>query len=197
MKADAGTLREVALLHAAAIDRGFLSSLGPRFLEEMYRAIDAAPESFLLVEQRDGRVAGFIAGSRDLARVRKGLLRRPLHLAAAMAPVLLRPRKLIGAIEALRAGTSPPPGLPPAELLSLAVNHRYRGRGLAESLYRRLERKFASMGVPAFRIVVGADLAPAHRFYRKMGAVARASMEVHSGSSSTVYVHVIHQEAAS
>ena len=39
-----------------------------------------------------------------------------------------------------------------------------------------------------FKIIVGAPLAPAHRFYRRMGAVPVAEMEVHGGAASTVYL---------
>lgn len=195
MTAGPDTLRQVALLHAEAIDQGFLSSLGPRFLYELYRAIDAAPDAFLLVEERDGRVAGFIAGSSDLAAVRRRLLRRPLALLAALAPVLLQPRKLAGVLEALRAGASPA-GLPRAELLSLAVARGYRGSGVADALYARLVTAFSRMGVPSFRIMVGAGLGAAHRFYRRMGAVPRGTIEVHRGQGSIIYVHDKEEERA-
>lgn len=194
MKSSAATYREVALLHAEAIDRGFLSSLGPRFLAEMYRAIDESPGAFLLVEQRGGRVAGFIAGSCDLASVHRRLLRRPIQLATALAPVLLHPRKLVGLFEALRAGTAVTEALPRAELLSLAVSRADRGKGVADKLYSRLAREFSARGANAFRIVVGAELEPAHRFYQRMGAIPRGTREVHRGNSSTIYVHEIHEE---
>lgn len=189
MKAGPDTLRQVAALHAAAIDRGFLSSLGPRFLVELYRAIDAAPGAFLLVEEREGRVAGFIAGSSDLAAVRRRLLRRPIALFAALAPVVVQWRKLSGMLEALRADDVASAGLPKAELLSLAVAPGYRGQGVADALYARLMHAFAALGVTSFRIMVGAELAPAHRFYRRMGAVPRGTTEVHRGQGSIVYVH--------
>jgi GNAT superfamily N-acetyltransferase len=188
VKAGPDILRQVATLHAAAIDRGFLSSLGTRFLVELYRAIDAAPGAFLLVEERDGRVAGFIAGASDPGTVRRCLLRRPLALFASLAPVLVQPRKLAGVLEALRADAAPG-GLPKPELLSLAVDRGYRGQGVADALYARLVQAFSGLGVKSFRIVVGSGLGPAHRFYRRMGAVPRGTTEVHRGQGSIVYVH--------
>ena len=53
---EASIHRQVAALHAANIDQGFLATLGVPFLALMYRAIDEAADSVLLVEERDGRV---------------------------------------------------------------------------------------------------------------------------------------------
>jgi ribosomal protein S18 acetylase RimI-like enzyme len=75
-----------------------------------------------------------------------------------------------------------------AELLSIAVDPPFRGRGHAERLYTELSAYFAERGLAEFKIVVGAALAPAHRFYRRMGAVPVAEIEVHKGAASTVYV---------
>ena len=76
--------------------------------------------------------------------------------------------------------------LPAAELLSIAVDPAYRGRGIAEDLYAGLKLFFATCGLGEFKIIVGAPLATAHRFYRRMGAVPVAEIEVHRGAASTV-----------
>lgn len=49
-------------------------------------------------------------------------------------------------------------------------------------------RLFADRNRAAFKIVVGAELARAHRFYRRMGAEPMAEIAVHRGAASTVYV---------
>lgn len=183
--------RAVAELHAASIDRGFLSSLGVPFLTQLYRAIDESPESVLLVRELDGKVAGFVAGSIGMAPVRRALLRRPWSLLAALAPALVRPRMLVGLLEVVRATAraSGRKDLPQAELLSLAVDPDHRRQGLAESLYRELLGAFAAMGARRFRIVVGDSLLPAQRFYSRMGAGPVAHAEIHRGQRSTILVH--------
>ena len=67
--------RCVAKLHAASIDQGFLSTLGPRFLALLYRAIDESPDSVLILAREDDQVVGFVAGTLDMGPVYRGLLR--------------------------------------------------------------------------------------------------------------------------
>lgn len=185
--------RQVAQLHAANLDRGFLSLLGTDFLASMYRAIDEAGESVLLVEERDGRIVGFIAGSLGMGPIYRRMLRRPFSLAWSLLPSLVRPRRLRKIFDILRYGGGEKfdPGLPAAELLSIAVDRQFRGKGIAETLYRRLVEHFDQAGLAAFRIVVGAALSPAHRFYARMGAVPVSEIELHADQRSVVYIHAI------
>jgi ribosomal protein S18 acetylase RimI-like enzyme len=183
--------RAVADLHTQSIDQGFLSTLGPGFLSLLYGAIDESPESALIVAYEDGAVCGFIAGTVNLKQVYLGLLRRWPALVVALAPSLVIPSRLWRIVEILhysRGTGADAVSLPEAELLSLAVSPSCRGRGHAEALYAGLVDFFADRNQAAFKIVVGAELARAHRFYRRMGAEPGAEITVHRGAASTVYV---------
>ncbi len=186
--------RRVAQLHAENIDQGFLSTLGPDFLSLLYQAIDECPDACLLLAREGDRVVGFVAGTLNMDQVYRQLLRHWLALGLSLAPSLLLPRRLWRILEILRysrggdGGTTAVPTLPAAELLSIAVDPACRGRGIADDLYARLKLFFGSRGLGEFKIIVGASLAPAHRFYRRMGAVPVAAIEVHRGAASTVYV---------
>ena len=157
----------------------------------MYRAIDEASGSVLLVEERDGRVAGFVAGAHGMGPIYRRMLRRPFRLGGALLPSLFRPSRIRRIVDILGYGREPSQGepLPVAELLSIAVAPEARGSGIAEALYQRLAAHFRQRGTMAFKITVGDALAPAHRFYTKMGAVPAGRIEVHAGQGSTVYVH--------
>jgi GNAT superfamily N-acetyltransferase len=190
MPYDRGIHRQVAEMHVACLDQGFLSSLGPAILTELYRAIDTNDDSVLIVEMKDSRVIGFVAGSTGMRPVYREMLARPIGMAKASLPLMLRPRKVWGILEILRHGRSrrTDSALPDNELLSIAVAPVARGSGVAERLYNKLVDHFRRQGVGAFRIVVGDQLAPAHRFYQKMGAQAAEKVEVHAGQGSTIYV---------
>lgn len=183
--------RRVAELHAASIDQGFLSSLGTPFLALLYEAIDADASSVLLVAREQGEVVGFVAGAHGMRPVYRQLLRRLPRLVAALLPAMLSPRKLVRIAEIVFVGKKAQAiaGLPDAELLSIAVDPRYRGRGHAERLYQQLALHFAARGLASFRIVVGDALAGAHRFYARQGARPVGQLEVHQGQGSVMYVH--------
>jgi GNAT superfamily N-acetyltransferase len=183
--------RQVAELHVGSIDRGFLATLGSGVVSRMYRAIDEASESVLLVEVRDDRVVGFVSGGVGMGLIYKQMLRHPVGLAASLLPSMFDPRRVLRIVEILRygRGKSQPAGLPEAELLSMAVSPSHRGQRVAEQLYGRLVDHFKASGVAEFKITVGEALAPAHRFYQRMGAKPVAKTEVHAGESSRNYVH--------
>ncbi|WP_082542636.1 GNAT family N-acetyltransferase [Rhodanobacter sp. Root561] len=182
--------QQVARLHVDNINQGFLATLGTGFVSLMYQAIDEAPASVLLVEEREGRIIGFVAGGCGMGAIYKRMLRSPVRLGLALLPSLMRPARALRILEILRysRGHSLPSHLPEAELLSIAVDASCRGQKIAERLYRRLEEYFRNVGVTSFRIIVGEVLAPAHRFYLRMGAVATDKVEVHEGELSVVYV---------
>lgn len=182
--------RQVAVLHAANIDQGFLTTLGVPFLALMYRAMDEAQGSVLLTEEQGGRVVGFVSGGVGMGSIYRRMLRNPVALGLSLLPSLGRPKRLKRILEILRysGGTESAAALPQAELLSIAVDRAVRGSGVAERLYRRLEDHFAKRRVGAFRITVGDSLAPAHRYYQRMGAKPVARVEVHAGEGSVVYV---------
>lgn len=190
--AEQGVHRQVAALHATNIDQGFLATLGVPFLTLMYRAIDEARDSVLLVEMRDGRVVGFVAGGAGMGPIYRRMLRSPVRLGWTLLPSLARPSRLRRILDILRYGRGKSVGgLPASELLSIAVAQEARGTGVAETLYRRLAGYFAERGVDAFRITAGDALAPAHRFYARMGAVPAARIQMHAGQGSTVYVQAV------
>lgn len=183
--------RQVARLHVRCLDQGFLATLGEGFLALMYEAIDGAEASTLLVEEEGGEVRGFITGGTGMGPIYRRMMRSPVRLGLSLAPVALRPRKVRRILEILRYSGAGglPDGLPDAELLSLAVAPEWRGKAVADRLYQRLVEDFRCRGVDAFRITVGEALAPAHRFYQRMGATTAADIEVHGGEPSRVYVH--------
>ena len=183
--------RQVAQLHAENINQGFLSSLGPRFLTLLYQAIDESSSSTLILAREKDQIMGFVSGALGMGPVYRQLLRHWPRLLLALAPSLLIPSRLWRIIEILRYSQRSHdhgPKLPKAELLSIVVDPTFRGRHHADHLYRQLADFFASRGELQFKVIVGADLAPAHRFYQRMGAQPAAEIEVHQGERSIVYV---------
>ncbi len=174
----------VALLHARQISEGFLSLLGDRFLQLLYRRILLHPASFLLVADDHGDSVGFIAGSTDVAGLYRSFLWRDgaAALIRAAAPLTRGWRRVL---ETLRHGSPGGDGGPPgAELLSVAVDPSWQGRGAGRLLVASLREEMAARGCGVVTVVVGADNDGAVALYHRTGFVGVERFELHPGIES-------------
>ena len=189
-KLNSSDYRAVASLHCDYINQSFLATLGVPFLSLLYEAIDKDSESILIVERVDHSVVGFVAGTRELGRIYKQLLFKPLRLIYALKSCLLSPSKMFKIIELLliSKNSNISSDIPKQELLSIVVNPAYQGRGHAENLFNALCSHFREEGASSFSIVVGSNLDRAHAFYTKMGSIPVKKIQVHKGTDSVVYV---------
>lgn len=178
----------IARLHARGIPTGFLSTLGPGVLAELYRGLVLDPTSLVLVDRgANGEVKGFIAGSRNTRAAYRSLLksRGPALALSALAATGARPRRMRKALETLRYSSRTSRDLPVAELLAMAVEKHFRSQGLGAGLVSEF---LSRLDEPAVRVVVAADNTGAIRFYRAQGFQLAEEIEVHSGQHSKVLV---------
>ncbi len=201
--ATSGDVPGVAALHCLAIDEGFLSTLGDRFLARLYSRIVASPHGFLLVADSDQvtegggpRVAGFVAGSAAVGRLyREFLWRDGLSALMSSAPRLMR--SLPRAIETLRYGATDTPArdegeagsrtaATEAELLALAVDGAERQRGVGKALVEAFMTTARTAGSTSARVVVGSTNHRAIALYGRAGFSESERLELHSGTESLV-----------
>jgi len=185
--ADAGT---AARLHAEQIAQGFLSLLGPRFLRRLYRRICLDPSSFLIVvDGGDGaggnQAVGFVAGSTDVPGLYRSFLWRDGIAAAlpALGQLVMHWRRVI---ETLRHGSSSDGAGTGrgAELLAIAVDHRFQGQGRGRTLVLAFLAEVALRDTNAAHVVVGADNQGAVALYERTGFVPVERFELHPGVES-------------
>jgi ribosomal protein S18 acetylase RimI-like enzyme len=132
----------VVSVHIDAFNSFFLTSLGTRFLELLYRAYLAHPSGVLLVAgESDGHsssIGGFVAGTTDPPAFYAWLRRsRGMALGVAAAPALVgRPRAVIPRLLSamIYQGDVSPSVASSALLASLAVHPDSGGRGLGRML---------------------------------------------------------------
>ena len=124
--------RSVAALHISSVTTGFISTLGPGFVAQLYVLIAASPHAGVWVAEMSGRTErldGFIAGSTSTSAMYRSVpLRGWLRLLFFALPHVANPSMLRKAWETLLYGTRTDPDLakgaqcgPTAELLSIAV----------------------------------------------------------------------------
>ncbi len=179
--ADAGV---ASALHASQISGGFLSLLGPRFLQHLYKRICASTHSFLIVAECDGQPAGFIAGSTDVSGLYKSFLWHDGIKAAAGAAgrVIKNWRRVL---ETLRHGSSGGAGVGRGgELLAVAVDPGWQGRGAGRMLVASFLDEVVGRGYDAAHVVVGTENSGAIALYQHAGFVTAVRFELHPGSES-------------
>lgn len=144
-------IQSIVDVHLAAFPGFFLTSLGGRFLSEMYRGFLSHSSGILLVIEEAGSVVGFAAGSSspvvffsDLRR------RRSLFFLLWAAPSLLRDpkavlRKLLSAL--FYRGDKPLSLNGGALLSSIAVRPEVSGHSLGARLLQDFEGEAFSRGV--------------------------------------------------
>lgn len=175
----------IAGLHVTELSTGFLPRLGHRFMTVLYEAMISWKGATVLVVADDAGPVGFISGVTSTGSFYKYFLRQYGFRAVwAAAPKLLA--NLGRAWESFRYGSEEV--AVPAELLSLAVAERARGRGLGFTLGEELLTAMQEMGCEAVRVVVAEENVAAIGAYEKMGFAEPTTIEVHRGEKSRMMV---------
>lgn len=180
----------VADLHFECINKGFLVRLGRRFLRALYRGIAADPDSRVWVaEDPSAGVVGFCAYSKNVAGLYKRVLKaRALRLGIASLPYSLNPWVVWEVLDTLRyPAKQSAQDLPPAEILSIAVSARTRGGGVGKRLLDVAVDQARQDGQPAVKVLAGAALDGANKFYPACGFTKVAEIVQH-GDVLNVYV---------
>lgn len=176
----------VALLHAEEITGGFLNKLGLRFLACLYRCIEDEESSHVWIARENNDIIGFCAYARNVGGLYKRVLRkRFFRLALASLPRSLNPWVVKEMVDTLRyPAKQHARQLPDAEILSIAVRARGQGRGIGKRLMEEVLAQATGDGEAEIKVVAGADLARANRFYISCGFDKCCEIEQHG--------HVLH-----
>jgi ribosomal protein S18 acetylase RimI-like enzyme len=178
----------VALLHKKYIDRGFMSSLGTAFLEQLYDSMMTSDNAYCLVAEEDGELHGFISGTYELRSFYKDFIRtKLLRVSLMLLPRLIKPSVFRKVVESF-IYPSKQGNMPGAELMSIVVSEKFRGKGVSENLFNNLLAEFKQRNVKKFKVTVGSNLQAANRFYQKMGGMLHAEIEVHDTEISRIYI---------
>lgn len=190
---DAGA---AAAVHAEAFPSFFLSSLGERFLRQLYLAFAQAEDVVAVVVEVDGRLAGAAAGPLQPAGFfRRLAMRRTLQFAIAALPAVLRRpsigRKVVGGLRYRGPDTDTDGAL----LSTICVSPSARSAGVGSALLEAWCR--AAVAAGATRAFLTTDLegnSQANAFYLRNGwqvhgthvADGARAMNVYSADLDTV-----------
>jgi len=136
-------VKPVAYIHTVAFPGFFLTSLGAKFLQELYSGFLSHPSGILLVAEDGGRLVGFVAGTSSpdifFSEIRK---QRGLFFLIKAMPALLRHpmivvRKLYKAV--FYRGDKPTDLENGALLSSIGVMPDAVGKGIGRKLLEKFE----------------------------------------------------------
>lgn len=181
--------QEVAKLHISSINTGFISSLGVDFVAALYEAIAESRCGFGVVACKGDKVIAFVAFSTSTSALyRSVLLRRGFRFGMQLITRLLSPKAMKRIFETLfYPSRTKKLNLPSAELLSIVVAEHQRGKGVASSLLREGLIECRRRGIDKLKVLVGAELMPANKFYSGHGFKLAGHIDNH-GITSNVYV---------
>lgn len=179
----------VAALHIESITRGFISSFGIDFVTSLYKAIAQSKTSFGFVAVDNDKVLGFVVFTNNIKSLYWSIiLKSGLHLMLLFAKKALSFQRIKNALETLfYPSRTKKIKLPPAELLSVAVAPKERGRGLASQLIKKGFEHCRKKRIDEVKVLIGADNEAGNKLYIKSG-FELAGQIVNHGIVSNIYV---------
>jgi ribosomal protein S18 acetylase RimI-like enzyme len=173
-------------MHARRIDEGFLASLGPVFLDRLYRRVVRSPRAFAVVAEESGRIVAFCAAAENVGRLyREFMLRDGLVAGVRSAPRLAR--ALPHVLETLRY-PSTTDDLPHAEILAVVTDAGVAGKGWGSLVVHETLHELERRGCESVKVVAGASNEAALRLYERCGFARVQQIEVHADVPSQVLV---------
>lgn len=158
--------KQLASIHSSVLKNSFLTSLGDRFLLNLYQSLLKGKNSFTIVVLENKKIIGFATCTLKLNSVAirtvlgtwKDILVLPVKQ-PALIPKLLQ----VLLYPSFRKKEQVP------EIFFLAVIPRYQGKGIGIKLVRECAKEFKKRGYKKFVISVRNSMAGANDFYSKIG----------------------------
>jgi len=179
---------QVASLHISGISTGFVSSLGLGFVSALYESIAEDENSFGFVAVEDEKVLGFVAFTTHLDKLYKSVvLKSGWRFALLLVGKMFSLKRIKKLFETLSyPGRVKKMELPSAELLSIVVAEEGRGKRLGTQLLQKALQECARRGIQEIKVLVGAGMEPANRWYVNRGFKLQGQINSH-GNISNIY----------
>ena len=180
---------DIAKLHIEGIRTGFISSLGVKFVRILYEAISEDKNSFGFTAIEDGEVIGFVAFSCNLSTLYKYVM---LKKSWKFFFILVRKIFSLQIIKNIWSNIFYPNkmkkmSLPAAELLSIVVSPKERGRGIANRLVEAGFEECKKRNINKAKVLVRPENIAANKLYQNCGFKFFKTINSH-GFVSNIYI---------
>ncbi len=190
-RAQPGDSPAIAALHRQHISWGLLSRLGEGVVSAFYAALIRSPVGFVFVAEQNGHLVGFASGVTRWRRFYGEFLTHfPLPTLTVLAASVRQGlwRHLLKTSRYVTTSS-----LPPAEVVSIALDPSTRGTGLGVELMRSVLGEFSARGVNTIRVTFAKRNVPATILYEQLGFRFHSQVEIHAEQPSVVYVTSLQQ----
>ena len=180
---------QVAQLHVQGIQTGFISSLGDKFVTTLYKQIALSDYAFGVVAIENAQVLGFVAFTTNLSGLYKSvILKGGFRLVWLLAGKLFSWKTIKRIFETLfYPNRVKNLDLPSAELLSIAIDQKAQGKGIATALIKQGLAECSARGIDRIKLLVAQQNEAANQLYLKCGFQLHSQIESH-GIVSNLYV---------
>jgi ribosomal protein S18 acetylase RimI-like enzyme len=191
--ASPGDVAPLIAVHEAAFPGFFLTRMGPGFLRQLYGGFVEEAGGICLIAERQGKVAGFVAGTTSPRLFFSRLLRRrwAAFMLASLPPLARHPllvgRRLLGALT--YRGERPDHLDGGALLSSIAVTPSFSGSGVGATLVESFANLARERGARSIYLLTDRDSNEATRaFYVRCGFAADTTIQKADGRRMERYV---------
>ena len=163
-------LKDVVDLHKAGINYGFGTYLGGGFLKYLYKNVIYSDSGIGYVALYDDKVVGFIASTVNLKVFYKRFLFRYSVMAGLLSiHKILRLKSLKSIMQnVFYPAKKQEIELPNAEIISIAISSKMRGKGIGRMLIDKTMSELRSRNINEIKVLVG-DRLNANDFYKRLG----------------------------
>jgi Acetyltransferase (GNAT) family len=166
---DFRTFQQIEALHHAQLAAGALAHMPDGFLANVYRYLATRSDCAVFTAEKDGRVAGFVAGTLHASGLLKSfLLAEPLQTLGYCVRLLPAPRLFFRVASLARhlATGGGESDMDERQLLSIAVDPDDLRSGMGIGLFGALRDWFRSHGAEDFGVIAAKTQSGAPHFYR-------------------------------
>lgn len=162
-------IKRAVAIHQEALPEDFLPSLGTSFLSTLYQGLIGKRGIFGFVALEKGEVIGFVLGTEDMDKFLKvGLLSNFIKLSLLLFLQILKKPTILKNIFETFFYSHKESG-PKAELVVIALDEAYRGRGLGKTLVVVLEKEMKKRKIKEYKLTVTKRNSKAIAFYNRLG----------------------------
>lgn len=168
----------ITKIHTSSLAGDFLPSLGFNFLKTFYDGVIGKCGVYGFGVFEDGKIHGFVIGTTDSSKFfSRAIKAHFLKLSLLLTVRLIKNPTLVkNVLETLRYSKKAVG--PKAELVVIAVDEDYQGKGVGKLLIEALESAFRKEEIKRYKLTVHADK-KAVGFYEHLGYSRRAKFSLY------------------